>query len=334
MRLSTVRFAAPAVLLTAPVFGQGAADKFDFDVVPDFRATTNAEFAGWDVFTIAFGGPNTPDDAGTTAASTITQMTPGAIITSTMNIYHPSATPVFELDTTTATDAREVVLQLRTLGNPLDVNSPFLQFDDGGSTVTLAADVYTDLSGGGGFAAENYFSWDLTGQSAEITSFKVGFAGMASNLSLDAALFDVRVDGAIGTNYCSANANSTGVPAEISARGTELVDSNDITLVATSLPANASAFFLNSLDQGFAANPGGSQGNLCLGGAVGRYDAFVFNSGSAGEGSLTIDLTAIPTPTGLATAMAGDTWNFQTWYRDANPSATSNFSNGVSVTLL
>ncbi|MEM9378854.1 MAG: hypothetical protein AAGB93_02815 [Planctomycetota bacterium] len=333
MRLSSLLVTAPAVLLSAPVLGQSAADKFDFEVEPAFRTTTNAQFAGWDVFTIAFGGPNAPDDPATTASATITQLTPGAIITSTMNIYHPSDTPVFELDATTPADTREVVLQLRTLGNPLDVNSLTLEFDDGGSTVTLAADSHVVL-GGGGFSSENYFQWDLTGQSAEITDFTIGWAASANNLSLDAVLFDVRIDGAIGTNYCAANANSTGVPAEISARGSELAEANDITLVATSLPANASTFFLNSLDQGFVMNPGGSQGNLCVGGSVGRYDAFLFNSGAAGEGSLKIDLTAIPTPTGLASASAGETWNFQAWYRDANPSATSNFTNGVSVTLL
>ena len=44
-----------------------------------------------------------------------------------------------------------------------------------------------------------------------------------------------------------------------------------------------------------------------------------------------IDLTAIPTPTGTTSAMAGDTWNFQCWHRDANPTATSNFTNGYRV---
>ena len=34
---------------------------------------------------------------------------------------------------------------------------------------------------------------------------------------------------------------------------------------------------------------------------------------------------------GTASAMAGDTWNFQAWFRDANPSGTSNFTNGVAV---
>ncbi|MEM1447624.1 MAG: hypothetical protein AAF957_08230 [Planctomycetota bacterium] len=46
--------------------------------------------------------------------------------------------------------------------------------------------------------------------------------------------------------------------------------------------------------------------------------------------SLAIDLTAIPQATGFATAVAGEDWHFQAWYRDASPSGpTSNFTDGV-----
>ena len=31
--------------------------------------------------------------------------------------------------------------------------------------------------------------------------------------------------------------------------------------------------------------------------------------------------------------MPGDTWNFVAWYRDVNPSNTSNFTDGLSVTF-
>ena len=54
----------------------------------------------------------------------------------------------------------------------------------------------------------------------------------------------------------------------------------------------------------------------------------------AGTISLALDLTQIPQPTGFVTAIAGDTWNFQAWYRDAvSGSATSNFTDGLSVTF-
>ena len=83
--------------------------------------------------------------------------------------------------------------------------------------------------------------------------------------------------------------------------------------------------------------PGGSQGNLCLGGAIGRYvgPGQIKNSGAAGTFDLVLDLASTPTPTGLVQVLPGDTWNFTAWYRDAvSGVATSNFTDAVSVTFL
>ena len=142
----------------------------------------------------------------------------------------------------------------------------------------------------------------------------------------------------IGVSYCGpAVTNSTGSPAEIEARGSLLVAANDVALTARSLPSNANGFFLASRSQGFIANPGGSTGNLCLSGAIGRYvgPGQIKNSGASGTFSLTLNLTQMPTPSGSVAAAAGETWNFQAWFRDSLPggSATSNFTDGVSLSL-
>ena len=71
-------------------------------------------------------------------------------------------------------------------------------------------------------------------------------------------------------------------------------------------------------------------------GAIGRYvgPGQIQNSGGNGSFTLPLDLTQMPTPTGLVAAQAGETWNFTTWYRDAvGGSATSNFTDGVEVTF-
>ena len=139
-----------------------------------------------------------------------------------------------------------------------------------------------------------------------------------------------------GANYCSANANSTGVGASMGASGTNTVSANDLVLEASELPSNSFGFFLTSQTQGSVANPGGSQGNLCLGGAIGRYVGAgqIQNSGSAGEIALPIDNTQVPQPTGLVAVSAGETWSFQAWYRDAvGGSATSNFTDGYEITF-
>ena len=138
----------------------------------------------------------------------------------------------------------------------------------------------------------------------------------------------------IGTNYCSAAVNSTGASGQISALGSDVAADNNVVLTSSSLPQNAFGFFLTGQTQGFTQTPGGSSGNLCLGGAIGRYvgPGQIQNSGSAGEFSLTLDLTATPQPTGLVSVQAGETWNFTCWHRDAfSGSTTSNFTDGLEI---
>ncbi|MBL6756328.1 MAG: LamG domain-containing protein [Planctomycetes bacterium] len=137
--------------------------------------------------------------------------------------------------------------------------------------------------------------------------------------------------------YCSpAVANSTGAPGTMDALGSFQAATNALTLEASSLPANAFGFFLTSQSQGQIAQPGGSQGVLCLGGGIGRYvgPGQIKNSGAGGVFQLALDLTQTPTPTGLVTVVAGDTWNFTAWHRDAvGGSVTSNFTDAVSITF-
>ena len=119
--------------------------------------------------------------------------------------------------------------------------------------------------------------------------------------------------------------------------GGRTVAQNDLLLTANNLPASAFGFFLTSQTQGFVTQPAGSQGNLCLGGAIGRYVGAgqVLDSGAAGQFALTLDLNQMPTPTGLVPAVAGETWNFQSWFRDSVAGqATSNFTDAVSLSFL
>ena len=144
-------------------------------------------------------------------------------------------------------------------------------------------------------------------------------------------------DGVPGaTNFCMANANSTGSVATLVASGSGIVANNNLVLTSASMPSQSFGFFIASVDQGFVMNPGGSAGNLCLSGSIGRYvgPGQIQNTGSTGEFSLAIDLTAIPTPTGPVGAVPGDIWNFQAWYRDFEMgAATSNFTPGLEVVL-
>jgi hypothetical protein len=140
----------------------------------------------------------------------------------------------------------------------------------------------------------------------------------------------------VGTSYCTANPNSTGLSGRISGSGSASVAANDVTLTASRLPLNSFGYFITSLTQANTPNPGGSQGVLCIGGSIGRYTGpgQIKNSGAAGEFSLLLDLTQIPTPTGFMAAVVGQTRSFQTWHRDSVAGlATSNFTDGLVMTF-
>ncbi|MEM6673625.1 MAG: hypothetical protein AAF726_12335 [Planctomycetota bacterium] len=166
------------------------------------------------------------------------------------------------------------------------------------------------------------FSWDAASRTLAVLDFG------ARNVTI------FSLDGGIGTRYCNANPNSTGVPAVIDAEGSAITADNSVTLFAGDLPQAAFGFFLASRVQGFTANPGGSAGNLCLAGQIGRYvgPGQIQNSGVQGQISLAINLTQVPQPTGPVAVMPGETWNFTCWFRDSvGGTATSNFADGVSI---
>ena len=140
--------------------------------------------------------------------------------------------------------------------------------------------------------------------------------------------------GDLGTNYCGpAVPNSSGNPAVISAAGSPLVSQNDFLLICEAMPANQFGYFLASETQAFIQNPGGSKGNLCLGGNIGRFSKLIQNTGVFGTMGITVDLTNIPTSP-PSSVQPGETWSFQCWFRDNNGGPTSNFSDGFEVTFL
>ncbi|MEM9381328.1 MAG: hypothetical protein AAGB93_15350 [Planctomycetota bacterium] len=165
------------------------------------------------------------------------------------------------------------------------------------------------------------------------SSFNFGLFGGGSFLEFSNPTVTISAP-RVGTSYCGpANPNSTGSGAVIEAFGSASVATNELTLRASSLPAQSFGYFLTGRTAGVTMNPGSSQGTLCFTGTVGRFDALVQNSGAAGVIEIPVDLTALPQPTGAVAALPGETWYFQAWFRDANPTPTSNFSDGVEIVM-
>ncbi|MEM8709915.1 MAG: VCBS repeat-containing protein, partial [Planctomycetota bacterium] len=140
------------------------------------------------------------------------------------------------------------------------------------------------------------------------------------------------VDG-VGAGFCGPAVLHSGARrASITGSGSTLIADDDLTLQAFDLPLNRAGYFLVSRTQGFVTNPAGSQGNLCLGGAIGRYVSQVGNSGTTGTLPLIVRASSINQPAGSVSAVSGETWSFQCWFRDQVAGAsTSNFTSGFAV---
>ena len=140
----------------------------------------------------------------------------------------------------------------------------------------------------------------------------------------------------LGQSYCRpGHPNSSGCGGIVLATGTPTASGGALQLQATLLPQNSFGYFLTSRTQGFTSGIPNNQGNICLAGDIGRFvgTGQIMNSGASGAFTLTVDLTMVPTPTGLTAVLPGQTWNFQAWHRDANPMVTSNFTDAVSITF-
>ena len=177
----------------------------------------------------------------------------------------------------------------------------------------------------------------LTGSGSAEGGLAVWVANGSSGTDGDvgAAVVENQLRSVVGSQYCGANANSTGSSAWITAVKTSQVPSGDLQLRVSDLPPGEFGIFVTSQGNGVTPNAGGSAGNLCVSGAIGRFNASVGMSSVNGTRNHFIGLGSLPTPTGTTSAQIGETWNFQYWTRDmVNGSATSNYSNAIAVSFI
>ena len=137
----------------------------------------------------------------------------------------------------------------------------------------------------------------------------------------------------LGEPYCFAVSNSSGNFGALDGQGTRSIANNDFSLIASGIPFNQFGLFICSQTETFAANPSGGQGFLCVGGSIGRFNSQIASSGPFGVIPLIVDVNSLPQPSGFVAAQSGETWNFQCWFRDVNPSVTSNFTQGYRITF-
>ncbi|MEZ6016158.1 MAG: hypothetical protein R3F49_13645 [Planctomycetota bacterium] len=132
----------------------------------------------------------------------------------------------------------------------------------------------------------------------------------------------------VGINYCTAVANSTGVPAKISATGSQSVAAMDLTFTASDIPMNSFGYFSMGTAEANVPMAGGGTGTLCIGGVVERgVGGAILFSGAANSVSIVADVNML-TPSSAA-VLPGETRYFQYWFRDIG--STSNLSDGYRI---
>lgn len=128
-------------------------------------------------------------------------------------------------------------------------------------------------------------------------------------------------------SYCLTSPNSVGAGARIAHSGSTSETLNDTDLVVTGAPPGQIGIFFYGGGQ--AQTPFG-QGWLCVGGSIQRLTPPVVVS-AAGAGALFLDLVGTPPSDEID---AGETWNFQFWYRDpVGGGANFNLSDGLRITF-
>ncbi len=133
------------------------------------------------------------------------------------------------------------------------------------------------------------------------------------------------VSESLGTKHCTANPNSTGSPADISASGSSSSSSGDLTLTSAPVPDQNGIFF-HGMSQ--AQNPFGN-GFLCTTGDLARGAVLQVSGNLA---SYTYDNS--DAKHSLA-AYVGNTRHFQYWFRDPmGGGAFFNTSNAISIAVL
>ena len=122
--------------------------------------------------------------------------------------------------------------------------------------------------------------------------------------------------------------SGAGAPATVGALGSDAIADRVLELRGASLPPGQAVLPITSMMESFVPMAGGSAGNLCLGGASGRFPIGFVDG--AGGFELGVDITALPAGQGTVSAMAGQNWFFQLWFRDGS---SSNFSEAAKVTF-
>lgn len=139
---------------------------------------------------------------------------------------------------------------------------------------------------------------------------------------------DGAIPAPIGTSYCTVVPNSTGLKAAMQLLGSGKAG-DPLLAELENAPLNQFGQFVAGPTAVFLQGPGGSAGNLCVGGTVYRYKHKLFHTGNTGTACVHLETNG--THGAIPAFATGSTMRFQCWFRDG---ATSNYSDAVALTFL
>ena len=352
------RFLRPfAAVLALSILGSHARAGFTNPFVPGFRGTLGTEYGAWETFTVAYGGPNLPDDPQSTApGASLEQLVPGAFLTGG-NIYHVTAATQFRVADSRPGDLREVVLQVSTWGAELHYASPVLTYVDGlGQSRNVAFTAHVELARypAMGFNVESMYTWDLDSVADTISTYAITFEAAGPHLSLDALSLDTRWNGLGGTmvSYCHPGQDGViacpcgNAPASVgrgcdnfgahsggamlAGSGSAVLSADTYVLTSSGENATSLTIFLQSNAPGTNGLPFGA-GVRCMTGGLKRI-----YTGNASGGVIARPGLADPSISARSAALGapiqpGDTRAYMAYYRDPQAAApcgspTSNFN--------
>ncbi|MEO1697724.1 MAG: VCBS repeat-containing protein [Planctomycetota bacterium] len=138
--------------------------------------------------------------------------------------------------------------------------------------------------------------------------------------------------GSIATPYCGPAVRHSGDrSARIDAWGSRGVAADQLELYAYGLPVDEWGMFVCATSPSAPMSIANSQGMLCLGGTLGRFNRpGEVRQAELGTFRLNVRPSTFPLPNAV---LPGDTWYFQAWFRDINGGITSNLTDAISITF-
>ena len=172
-----------------------AAVRLDLDLEPELNyafqdfETENSEFAEWDEFTVGFGEPgNSPDMEFSKGGIKITQNSPGAMATSTGNIYNPGGVSSFVLSDSVIGKLNEIKFQIWTQGSPANYAS-FVLKSGKNEIAGIRSEV---VSGDKGVIS--LINFDLSSVPIFDADYSIEFKASGPHMSLAAARLDYKTE--------------------------------------------------------------------------------------------------------------------------------------------